>query len=596
MARFLNKISLSRKMAMILLIGFLLPMLTYSVITISRLRDQGESELKQVMNQTLEHVRMTLDMQVSDAVSLALTYATDTDLSEVLDATYLSDYRYWVKYQESIRPTLTVSPVYGSIKWVRIYTDNPTVVSGSMVANTDITDYSFGENAEMLDVVSIPSQDMMLRVSLQSSITANRLDVSLVRTMNTMPAFRHYNRVLRVSLNISNMEAGLKELDAFDEVMLLDYQNRVLISSRGNVFDGKYLRVFDRESYSSDDTLLELPLSTITSLRLVGVYHRSTLADMYLESIKQYTLLAAVLTVIGLLLSVLLGQTITGRIRQIGQAADKIAMGNFTQMDEEVMGTDEVGRLAMAINRMSSQLRQRIENEYAARLRQAKLQRENARAELNALQSQVNPHFMFNAMEAIRIKARARGEQETARMIMYMARMFRRLLDWHDEAIPLSDEMAFINEYLSIQSYRYDDDFSFNVDVDPALMDTFIPKMLLQPLVENACVHGLSSDAEKREGALTIVQVGGDMLITVEDHGEGMTLEQLEGVRMLLRLGDNSIHSVGLRNVERRCRLYYDKAAKLDAHLREGGGSVFTMQIPIRRHKEDFNVSHTDRR
>ena len=256
MARFLNKISLSRKMAMILLIGFLLPMLTYSVITISRLRDQGESELKQVMNQTLEHVRMTLDMQVSDAVSLALTYATDTDLSEVLDATYLSDYRYWVKYQESIRPTLTVSPVYGSIKWVRIYTDNPTVVSGSMVANTDITDYSFGENAEMLDVVSIPSQDMMLRVSLQSSITANRLDVSLVRTMNTMPAFRHYNRVLRVSLNISNMEAGLKELDAFDEVMLLDYQNRVLISSRGNVFDGKYLRVFDRESYSSDDTLL----------------------------------------------------------------------------------------------------------------------------------------------------------------------------------------------------------------------------------------------------------------------------------------------------------------------------------------------------
>ena len=152
-----------------------------------------------------------------------------------------------------------------------------------------------------------------------------------------------------------------------------------------------------------------------------------------------------------------------------------------------------------------------------------------------------------------------------------------------------------IHEFLEIQRYRYDNDFIFTVEADESLLEAYIPKMLIQPLVENACVHGLKSATERREGSLRIRQSSEGMIVQVTDHGEGMTGERLQEVRCLLREGDNRMHSVGLNNVQRRCRLYYGEAARLDVDALPDGGSVFTLILPVFWKKEDFHVPDSDR-
>lgn len=592
--RLLNRIGLGKKIVAILLLGFLVPMSFVSVLSLNALRQQGEKERSQILQQTMEHVRNTIDSVLSNALSLSLAYTTDIQLNRMLDTHYASAYDYLLAYQEDIRPTMAVSPVFGIVDWIRIYTDNDTIVSGDDVAVVLNPETYLEKSQNWLSILDISGQDVQLRLDTQKSLTRSELDVSLIREMNVFPQYRQYCRILRISLNLSKLESCVRDLEFFQEMLLTDSAGRVIVSSNANNAVGSPLRIFHRQELTSHERLLELPLTEIPELYLIGIYPKSALSESYFRFLSRYSLFIAAILLTGLTLSAFLVRTITIRLREIGDCSQDIAQGDFTQMNEAAMGIDEVGRLAASINQMSRQLQENIEQEYGSRVRQAQLEREKAKAELKALQSQVNPHFMFNAMEAIRLKARSRGENETALMITYMARMFRRLLDWRDDLIPLGDELAFINEFLTIQRYRYDDDFSFSVEVEAGLSQAYLPKMLIQPLVENACVHGLSGDTISRQGRLSIRQAKGRLLILVEDRGEGMTPERLKEVRQLLLGGDNAIHSVGLCNVQRRCKLYYGNEAKLDAQLLPEGGTIFSMIIPLYWQKEDFHVSSSD--
>lgn len=596
MVRLLNRIPLTKKLAIILIVGFVIPMLTYSLVTTNRLYQQNIQERTLRVNQTLDHVCSELDMQLSDAFSLSLAFAADESLNRCLDTDYASYYDYLVTYQDVIEPAMSVSPVYRVVDWVRIYTDNPTVISGGNVFSVSDMNDSFDENPVTMDVLDIPGETVRLRLSTRKNLTRGELDVSLIRSMDNRLRDAKYHRVLRLSLNLSYLESALAQVDPFEEVLLMDPMNRVIVSSNSVFSVGSPLRTFDVDALEDGYDLITRPLASIPNLQLVGIYDRSILLNDFIQIGATYALLALALILLGVLLSTLLARTMTSRLKLIGEQAQRIAQEDFAQLDEAKMGSDEVGQLAADINRMSLQLQQHIDNEYAARIRHAKLQREKARAELNALQSQVNPHFMFNAMEAIRLKAKLRGENETARMISYMARMFRRLLDWREDLIPLGEELAFIHEFLAIQRYRYDNDFTFTVHADEQLMECCIPKMIIQPLVENACVHGLRSDTARRDAALNITRDGAWMVIRVEDHGDGVSEERLQELRQLLHDGDNAMHSVGLNNVQRRCRLYYGQAAQLDVDVPEAGGIVFSVRIPVYWRKEDFHVSDPDRR
>ena len=587
MARWLNRLHLRGKLAFILIVGFVLPMTLLTVLMVDRLLTDNREARVQEMQRSMEHRRDQLDALFTQAVTLSLDVVADANLNRFLDTTYSSPYQFLLAYQEYIRDRLDVSPVYSAVSRMMVYTDNPTLLPGKFICVQSPVDYSFRESEDTVILRPISGQDLFLRVSTGSTIDFPNPDVSIVRRMNSISYNRTYRRILRLSLNLSVLRAELENPDLFDSFLLMDDAGHVLVSSSSVTEDSALLT-------RTGEQAMELPLNACPSLRLVSVYPLSNLTREVSRIMFPYLLFSLLLTGLGLFFAALVARNISGRLQIIGNHTKGIAEGKFGILDETKMGQDEVGELARDIDQMSRQLDDYIQKEYLNEIQHAQLQREKATAELHALQSQVNPHFMFNALEAVRLKARARGETETARMITYMSRMFRRLLDWHDDLIPLREELGFVQEFLAIQKYRYDHAFSFEVMADEALLDNYIPKMLIQPLVENACVHGVWTDEGAQDAGLTITREGDSMKVVVADRGEGMTPERLEEVHRLLQNGDNSMHSVGLNNVLIRCRLYYGADARLDVESRRNGGTVFTLIVPIRWKKEDFHVSGSD--
>lgn len=589
MTRWLNKLHLRGKLVFILVAGFVLPMTLLTVLTVTGLLKSNQEVRIQEMQRSMEHRRDRLDALLTQAVTLSLDVVADSNLNRSLDTDFSSPYQFLLAYQENIQSRMNVSPVYTTVSRMAVYTDNPTLLPGKYIYLQSPVTFSFQESEESISLWPISGSDLYLRVSTGNTPDFPAPDVSVVRRMNVMPYNQNYRRILRLSMNLSVLRAELEDPDLFAGFCLTDDAGHVILSSSSSGSAISPLRI------GKDEGTMELPLSVCPSLRLVSVYPLSNLTREFSRIMLPYVSLSLVLAALGLFFAGLVARNISRRLKVIGNHTKGIAEGKFGILDESKMGEDEVGELARDIDQMSRQLEDYIQKEYLKEIQHAKLQREKATAELHALQSQVNPHFMFNALEAVRLKARARGETETARMIIYMSRMFRRLLDWHDDLIPLREELGFVQEFLAIQKYRYDHAFSFEVQTDEALLDNYIPKMLIQPLVENACVHGVWTDEGAQDAGLYITRDGESMKVVVADRGEGMTPERLDEVRQLLRDGNNSMHSVGLNNVLVRCRLYYGDLAHMDVESRQNGGTVFTLTVPLRWKKEDFHVSGSDR-
>lgn len=194
----------------------------------------------------------------------------------------------------------------------------------------------------------------MLRLSTTRSLTRGTLDISLIQNMNALPNFRRYGRIFRVAINLSSLENALEKLQPFAKLILVDPMNRVLVSSA----DGfEALLEFDAASLPQGHAILKQRLNRIPNLQLIGIYDKQLLSEGFSAILRHYTRLAASLSILGVVLATLMARTITMRLRGIGQIAQRIAQGDFSQLDLAMMGTDEVGQLAADVNQMSPSCR-----------------------------------------------------------------------------------------------------------------------------------------------------------------------------------------------------------------------------------------------
>ena len=335
--------------------------------------------------------------------------------------------------------------------------------------------------------------------------------------------------------------------------------------------------------------MLKQPLEDVP-LSLYGYYNSKIISDEF--SRMRWKTLAIVLTsmIPAMLCILLVAENITRRTKLVVNLSKQIAQGNFVQIAKKNIENDEIGILADSMNQMSVKLKTLIDKEYNERILKAQLERETAQTKLLALQSQVNPHFLFNALECIRLKAISKNETETAEMIMYMAQMFRRLISWKDDITYLIEEIKFLHEFLSIQKYRFDDEFEYSVKVDEETKTCMLPKFIVQPLVENACVHGVEAISNNRYVEVNAYIEENKLVVIVRDNGSGIEEERLESLRNMLDGGEKLVESVGIFNVYQRMVLYYGRDFTFDVSSIPGEGTEMKITVPVRHSKEEFNV------
>lgn len=205
-------------------------------------------------------------------------------------------------------------------------------------------------------------------------------------------------------------------------------------------------------------------------------------------------------------------------------------------------------------------------------------QRQLKEIEFKALQSQINPHFLYNTLESIHWQALSGGHHDISTMVKALAGFYRISLSRGEDIIPLKSESDHVENYMTIQEIRYKDKMESYIDIPEEFYEVRIPKMTLQPLVENSIYHGLKGRQTKGFVKITAVRDGNDLIVKAIDNGAGMTPEQINNLNRTLEDNDASV-GYGVRNVHRRIKLFFGSPYGLFYESNEYGGVTANVRL-----------------
>lgn len=260
-------------------------------------------------------------------------------------------------------------------------------------------------------------------------------------------------------------------------------------------------------------------------------------------------------------------------IRTLNSAMAAVEEGDL-DVRVEVTGTDEISQLSGRFNRMTQRLRENL----AWSIRQ---QQELGDAQIRMMQAQLNPHFLYNTLDTLKWLGKINGSQEISTISADLADILRRSIS-AEEFVELREELAVLERYVEIQTIRFPDKFEFEIRADEGLLDALVPKLMLQPLVENAIIHGFEDGSHGRI-SVEVVPRGETMCLTVRDDGCGMSPESME--RFLRREGPQAGGGhLGLYNVDAILRLHYGADSGLRFMPRGGDrGTCIQITLPVIR-------------
>lgn len=280
--------------------------------------------------------------------------------------------------------------------------------------------------------------------------------------------------------------------------------------------------------------------------------------------------LAALLA--ALVISTFIAGRITKPLRKLQQNMSQVEGGRFDMRLDEAR-TDEVGQLTRSFNQMTERIQSLVNDVYKAEI----IRKE---AQLKALHSQINPHFLYNTLDSMNAIAMLEDVPLLSRMSKMLADMFRYSISQGDQIVELRQELEQVKRYVEIQQIRYDYRFQLILSVPEPLLAYRIPKLTLQPIVENAVYHGLEMIPD--EGLLAIIVHASASEVTIEvfDNGRGIPAEQLETIRQKLREPIDYADHLGLANVQERLQLHYGEAYGITIDSLYGRGTSVVYRLP----------------
>ena len=344
--------------------------------------------------------------------------------------------------------------------------------------------------------------------------------------------------------------------------------------------------------YDENMEMLDMNIRTLTSLIQDDIQKyiydeahnmemlRRQVARSLLSTIRIIILVLIIILVVIYILSKRLSQRITEPITELVGMTEKFASGDFT-VSYHPDRDDEMRTLAESFNSMVKEIETLIEDIH----REQEIAKD---AELRLLQEQINPHFLYNTLDAIIWMTEAGENQKAIQVIQELSSFFRISLSKGESEITVREEREHVKNYLEIQRYRYQDILDYEIDIDEAIYENHIQKLTLQPIVENALYHGIKN---KRGGGMIRVEgrlersndSGGDIMVfRVKDTGIGMTDEELERLRGLIsgEIVLDEQRGFGMANVQKRIEMMYGAGYGITVESTYNEGTTVTVRIP----------------
>lgn len=362
------------------------------------------------------------------------------------------------------------------------------------------------------------------------------------------------------------------------------YGRFVLVSLTGDVIydsNGKY----DGEKFPYIDTLLSLkdnasiggqkcyiqtikdPKANIIAANIVPI---KDLEDKKFSRLVYgaFTLMASICAA----LYMLGGHFISRRVKEFELAMKRVGSNNLSYRIPILKRADEFEEIAVKFNEMCDELQKTIEREYISEIKKKT-------AELGSLQAGINPHFLYNTLEVIRVRAMDTGNEDVAKMIINLANLYRSIV--RDRTfIPIRNEINICEMYMDIFSFRYENSLEYEMNIDSRIMEFGIPKNLLQPIIENYFVHGVKDEFYANRFEIRGFLTNGDICFVFEDNGRGICKEQLNETKMNIKaVKPENESGYGLLNIQKRIQLIYGETYGITLESEENNMTQITVMI-----------------
>ena len=414
----------------------------------------------------------------------------------------------------------------------------------------------------------------------------NMFSVFLIDVINHPKDYTKDIGLIGISFNARNIRQSCQEFDPYmkGQIYILDGNGKIVYDSKAEYLEEK----IPFERLENKNTKFMLGDRIYNSI--YNEHHEYYVVNLIpMEEIRQDVAILQesifrimiIVILLSLVLTFFSTRYFSARLRTIKLTIDQVKNGKLSGFHEEKQVRDEVGYIYRELIDMCATLEEYINKEYVYQLRQKEM-------ELYALQAQINPHFLYNTLESIRMNLYVKGEKEASKMIYILSEMFRNIMK-KGAVVSVREEIDYVNSYLELYRFRYGIRMKYEVEAEDVACSYATIKHILQPIIENALIHGIQDSGTASEPASILIkacQEGEDIIFTVEDDGCGITEARLTEIRSKLAGDDMFQESVGIYNVNNRLRIVYGENYRLQIESREGAGTRVTVRIIAMRKKE----------
>lgn len=438
----------------------------------------------------------------------------------------------------------------------RQWLDNPGY-HWSIVTKTNNVGVNYIE-LELLHPVNVPGSpyDCILKITVSGNYLKNRID----------------NNSLDVDLIVNDQP-----------IFYSTWGNDGKLVTFKDYMDKPFFTYSGTESYLDGERLLEVTaLQPIKSEDSIYVFSSDASALDRTANIQQWTILIlAISLIIPTLVIIRYTKQLSNRVETLRREMHRVTGGDYNIIDT-FKGNDELADLFKDLKVMIRSINARDKEIFDARLKEQELINHQKTMEMEILSSKINPHFLYNTLETIRMKAFSTDDLEVARAIKLVGKYMRYNLESTGEPSRLGDELRFISLYIDIQTLRFTNRIQADIQVDEDIQvdDIMILPLLIQPLVENAYNHG---HKETLEDGWIIIRVKSDpqgIIVEVEDNGLGMDSKKLASVLRRMNEPEDAKGSIGLQNIHQRIKLYYPGNEGIWIKTEAGKGTAIGFRIP----------------
>ncbi len=318
----------------------------------------------------------------------------------------------------------------------------------------------------------------------------------------------------------------------------------------------------------------------MSEYRIVSLARTSDVMADLAQTRNLILLIGAVLNLLFLLLIVWIVQRVMHPLEELHDCMKRVGEGDLQQR-AVIYHDDEIGQLSEGFNHMIEQ----VEGLIGELVTEKMLKKE---AEIEALQYQITPHFMYNTLNSIKYQAILQGSQDTAELLEAFIELLQLSASDRGAFITVEQEMRMVGNYVRLQQFRYADCFDVAFDVPEEAKDCYVPRLLVQPVVENAILHGIDHRKKDNHLQISVLINGPSLAIKVVDQGAGMTPEEIE--KLLHGQKKSKFSGIGVSNIRERLQLYYADQGSLRFLSTPGEGTTAVITLPVSRDADEYTI------